>query len=104
MKIGLIDVDGRRFPNLALMKISRYYKQQGHDVEWASPILGDTYDRVYKSKVFTFSQDDLSVYPCEVIKVVQVMTYTALCQQKLIRSNLIIPSTRALTTERHTDS
>lgn len=68
MKIGLIDVDGRRFPNLALMKISRYYKQQGHDVEWASPILGDTYDRVYKSKVFTFSQDDLSVYPCEVIK------------------------------------
>lgn len=26
MKIGLIDVDGHNFPNLALMKISGYYK------------------------------------------------------------------------------
>lgn len=26
MNIGLIDVDGHNFPNLALMKIARYYK------------------------------------------------------------------------------
>ena len=29
MKIGLIDVDGHHFPNLALMKISTYHKRQG---------------------------------------------------------------------------
>lgn len=28
MKIGLIDVDGK-LPNLALMKISKYYKTMG---------------------------------------------------------------------------
>jgi hypothetical protein len=27
-KIGLIDVDGRKFPNLALMKISAYHKKK----------------------------------------------------------------------------
>lgn len=68
MRVGLIDVDGRNFPNLALMKIARYHKMQGHEVEWASPLLGDTYDRVYKSKVFTFSKDDMAVYNCDVIK------------------------------------
>lgn len=68
MRVGLIDVDGRNFPNLALMKIARYHKMQGHEVEWASPLLGETYDRVYKSKVFTFSKDDMAVYNCDVIK------------------------------------
>ena len=29
MKIGLIDVDGHNFPNLALMKISAYHKAKG---------------------------------------------------------------------------
>ena len=29
MKIGLVDVDGHRFPNLALMKISAYHKADG---------------------------------------------------------------------------
>jgi len=54
MKIGLIDVDGHNFPNLAIMKISAYHKSIGDIVEWAT--IGD-YDIVYKSKVFTFSQD-----------------------------------------------
>jgi hypothetical protein len=30
MKIGLIDVDGHNFPNLALMKISAYHKAIGY--------------------------------------------------------------------------
>ncbi len=34
MKIGLVDVDGHNFPNLALMRISAYHKKQGDDVEW----------------------------------------------------------------------
>ena len=29
MKIGLIDVDGHNFPNLALMRISAYHKRKG---------------------------------------------------------------------------
>lgn len=34
MKIGLIDVDGHNFPNLALMKLSAWHKAQGDTVEW----------------------------------------------------------------------
>lgn len=55
MKIGLIDVDGHNFPNLALMKISRYWKNQGASVLWYTPF--EHFDIVYMSKVFTFTQD-----------------------------------------------
>lgn len=67
-KIGLIDADmmwgGRPhqvkyghgkadvFPNLALMKLSAYHKQQGDDVGWYMPFDG-VYNRVYVSKVFS---------------------------------------------------
>jgi hypothetical protein len=37
--IGLIDVDSR-IPNLALMKISGYYKSQGEQVEFGYEELG----------------------------------------------------------------
>lgn len=37
MNIGLIDVDGHNFPNLALMKIARYHKAQGDTVAWYNP-------------------------------------------------------------------
>lgn len=33
MKIGLIDVDGHNFPNLALMKLSAWHKAQGEAKE-----------------------------------------------------------------------
>ena len=46
MKIGLIDVDGHNFPNLALMKISAYHKAKGDQVEWCVPLKH--YDRVYQ--------------------------------------------------------
>lgn len=57
MKIGLIDLDGHNFPNLALMKISAWHKSQGDTVEWCLPL--DHYDIVYQSKVFdeTYSPD-----------------------------------------------
>ena len=67
MKIGLIDVDGHHFPNLALMKISAYHKAQGDEVEWAFSLL--PYDRIYMAKVFTFTPDDLTAYQAsEIIK------------------------------------
>lgn len=56
MNIGLIDVDGHNFPNIALMKLSSWHKAQGDDVEWAIPLMG-VYDRIYASKVFTFTPD-----------------------------------------------
>ena len=52
MKIGLIDVDGHHFPNLALMRISAYHKAHGDTVEWWFGI-GEWYDAVYMSKVFS---------------------------------------------------
>lgn len=62
MRVGLIDVDGHNFPNLALMKISAWHKAQGDDVEWCLPM--DHYDVVYQSKVFddTYSPD-IDWYP-----------------------------------------
>lgn len=56
MRIGLIDVDGHNFPNLALMKISKYHKSQGDSVEWYTP-FEEMYDIVYMSKVFTHTPD-----------------------------------------------
>lgn len=67
MKVGLIDVDGHSFPNLALMKISAWHKLRGDNVEWYNGL--EWYDRVYMSKVFTFTPDDLRVIQAnEVIK------------------------------------
>ena len=62
MEIGLIDVDGHNFPNLALMKISAYHKALGDNVEWCFPFKH--YDIVYQSKVFddTYSKD-IDYYP-----------------------------------------
>lgn len=56
-EIGLIDVDGTgNFPNIALMKISAWHKAQGDRVEWYTPWRSE-YDRVYMSKVFSFTPD-----------------------------------------------
>jgi hypothetical protein len=55
MKIGLIDVDGHNFPNLALMKISAWHKAKGDQVEWFFPM--SHYEKVYMSKVFDDSPD-----------------------------------------------
>lgn len=74
MQIGLVDVDGHAkkkkwgatiYPNLALCKISRYHKQQGDEVEWA--FAPKHYDRIYMSKVFNFSPDDLTCYDADEI-------------------------------------
>ena len=65
MKIGLVDVDGHRFPNLALMKISAWHKNYGDTVEWAGSL--EHYDVVYMAKVFTFTPDDIQSYQADEI-------------------------------------
>ena len=57
MKIGLIDVDGHNFPNIPLMKISAWHKQNGDSVEWYNPMFSGHMDKVYLSKVFSFTPD-----------------------------------------------
>ena len=57
MKIGLIDVDGHNFPNIPLMKISAWHKQNGDHVEWYQPMFSGHMDVVYMSKVFSFTPD-----------------------------------------------
>lgn len=57
MKIGLIDVDGHNFPNIPLMKISAWHKKSGDEVEWYNPLISGHMDKVYMSKVFSFTPD-----------------------------------------------
>lgn len=60
--IGLIDNErelkkdkSKAFPNIALMKVSTFYKAQGYEVEWFDPMKANIYERVILSKVFTFT-------------------------------------------------
>lgn len=59
MNIGIIDADAigkkkHRFPNLACMKISSYYKDQGHNVRLLLSYNDiENYDKIFLSKVFT---------------------------------------------------
>lgn len=57
MRIGLIDVDGHNFPNLPLMKLSAWHKNRGDHVEWYQPMFSGHMDKVYMSKVFSFSPE-----------------------------------------------
>lgn len=74
MLIGLVDVDGHAkkkkwgatiYPNLALAKIARYWRNRGGQIEWATPMKH--YDIIYMSKVFNFSPDDTYIYDADEI-------------------------------------
>lgn len=54
MNIGIIAVDSKH-PNLALMKISAYHKNNGDQVEWVKE--DKHYDVVYMSKIFNYTKD-----------------------------------------------
>jgi len=55
-RIALYDVDSK-IPNLALMKLARHYRQRGDEVNWFDPLWRATYDKVYASKIFDFSDN-----------------------------------------------
>lgn len=82
MNIGIIDAEiigknKHRFPNLACMKISSYYKSQGHNVELVLDYNDvDKYDKVFLSKVFI--KTDIPCEPIDKIKTEQnVVEYYA---------------------------
>jgi hypothetical protein len=56
MKIGLIS-DSHNFPNLALMKISAFHKQAGHNVDFYNSENIKEYSEIFASKTFTWSGD-----------------------------------------------
>ena len=70
MKIGLIDVDGHNFPNLALMRISAYHKAQGDQVEWWWSDFVH-YDIVYMSKIFSDAYTKDVLEPLNADKVIK---------------------------------
>ena len=60
MHVGLVDVDGTKFPNLVLMKLSAWHKVRGDCVSLLRPddvLLGGNlfggYDKLYAACVFT---------------------------------------------------
>lgn len=66
MRIGIIDAEivgknKHRFPNLVCMKLSGYYKRQGHEVELKTDYENiEEYDKIFISKVFIDTE-----IPCE---------------------------------------
>lgn len=74
MEIGLIDAEAiannkKRYPNLALMKISAYHKAKGDSVNWYYPLISGEVDIVYIAKVFSFTPDiTFPIYAKKVIK------------------------------------
>lgn len=68
INIGLIDVDGHNFPNLALMRISAWHKSQGDNIEWWFGF--SHYDIVYMSKIFS---DQYSPDICEPVNAEKII-------------------------------
>lgn len=60
MRVGLVDVDRTKFPNLVLMKLAAWHKNHGDEVDLLAPndvliggnLFGD-YDKIYTACVFT---------------------------------------------------
>lgn len=57
--IGLHHADKTQFPNLVLMKLSAFHKARKNKVEFFRPIMKQFYDKIYSSKVFTWTREDL---------------------------------------------
>jgi len=55
--IGLFNVDSK-IPNLALMKISAYFKKKGYQTEFYSPIFHHKYHLIYVSKIFKYPHNN----------------------------------------------
>jgi hypothetical protein len=65
MRVRITQIDGA-LPNLALMRLSRWHKSQGHEVhvtrEITPTLFEGQYDRVYASSIFDFSRHRLDCF------------------------------------------
>lgn len=68
MRIRLTQIDGK-LPNLALMKLAHFHREQGHELAFTKQITRDmlepNYDRVYGSAIFSFSADRVKIFRAE---------------------------------------
>jgi len=55
---ALHDADKTKFPNLAIMKLSAHHRSLSDDVHWYCSDLDVEYDKIYSSKVFTFTDPE----------------------------------------------
>jgi len=61
MRVALVQVDGK-LPNLALMQVCGFHEGRGDMVSWwQGPLFNGQYDRVYVSKIFSFSKLPVSL-------------------------------------------
>jgi len=58
LKIALYDVDSK-IPNLAIMKLSSYWKERGAMVEPYKPLWVDHYDKIFASTIFDYSDKSM---------------------------------------------
>ena len=65
MDIALYNIEPK-INNTALMQISQYHKNQGHNVEWYFDLKRYSYDKIYCSSLFDFT--DKQFVPTEAIK------------------------------------
>lgn len=56
MRIAMHDHENNGYPNVALMKLSAWHKANDDTVEWFNAMFAGSYDRVYSSKVFTWTK------------------------------------------------
>lgn len=57
MRIGLYNLEPN-INNSAMMQVSQYYKENGHEVYIYSPIFHDWYDKIYAFSLFDFTPKD----------------------------------------------
>ena len=55
MRIALLNLEPKIF-NIAYMQISQFHKEKNDSVEWYSLENHDSYDKIYCSSIFTFTQ------------------------------------------------
>jgi len=67
MKICVSAPDSK-IVNLAILKIAAWHLANGDRVKWYEPLFDQDADRLYISKVFTFSPEPIYTPNCEVIK------------------------------------
>ena len=57
VNVALHDADNTKYPNLVLMKLAAHHRARGDSVEWYSPLFSQ-YDKMYSSKVFSWTPDN----------------------------------------------
>jgi hypothetical protein len=61
MRVAIHDADGGKYPNLALLKLAAWHKACGDTVDRFMALYRYGYDRVYSSKVFSWTKLDSSL-------------------------------------------